>query len=161
VVRFLPEWQSKLHKRNVEKGFYDYKADAQAVADFLDRIYRSAEFEGLGGETPVKCEIDLSLYWSLARVLTDYKKAMVERKLFLVVGELCEAHEELRNGHELTEVYYKEDKPDKPEGFPVELADAEIRLLDLHEACKIDAEQMMVLKDNYNETRPYKHGRVF
>lgn len=42
--------------------------------------------------------------------------------------ELSEAVEEYRNGHGLTEIYYNDDG--KPEGVPVELADAVIRTLD-------------------------------
>lgn len=156
----LKEWQKEFHRRNIEKGFYDYKMDVEAVKNLLDKTYRQADFEGLGG-SPVKVELDLSTYWSLARVVTDYEKAAMERKLLLVIGELCEAHEELRNGHGYTEVYYNPDKPDKPEGFPVELADAQIRLLDVEEAVNIDSEAMMELKHTYNGTRPYKHGRTF
>lgn len=45
-------------------------------------------------------------------------------------SELSEALEELRDGRGMTEVYFKEDKPTKPEGFPTELADFVIRLAD-------------------------------
>ena len=45
-------------------------------------------------------------------------------------SELSEALEELRDGRGVTEVYFKEDKPTKPEGFPTEMADFVIRLAD-------------------------------
>lgn len=45
----------------------------------------------------------------------------------LIHSELSEALEEHRNGFGLTEIYYKKDKP---EGIPIELADAIIRMLD-------------------------------
>ena len=45
-------------------------------------------------------------------------------------SELSEALEELRDGREVTEIYFKPDKPTKPEGFPTELADFVIRLAD-------------------------------
>ena len=62
----------------------------------------------------------------------------LERKLLLAVSEICEAQEELRDGHKIDEIYYKaEATPDtqgisvdktrwirKPCGFPTEIADA-------------------------------------
>lgn len=45
-------------------------------------------------------------------------------------SELSEALEELRDGHEITEIYFNKAKPTKPEGFPTELADFVIRLAD-------------------------------
>lgn len=76
----------------------------------------------------------------------------------LMHSELSEALEELRNGKPLDLVYYNDLKPDKPEGFGVELADCVIRILDTCEYIGIDLEQMILLKNAYNETRPYRHG---
>ena len=69
----------------------------------------------------------------------------LDKKLLLAVSEICEAQEELRDGHGVTEVYY--DNPNnlgieilkniktsthiKPCGFPVEIADCINRLLDI------------------------------
>lgn len=47
----------------------------------------------------------------------------------------------------------------KPEGFPVELADVMIRLMDLAERMGIDLAEMINIKMAYNATRPYRHGR--
>jgi hypothetical protein len=47
----------------------------------------------------------------------------------------------------------------KPEGFPIELADAVIRILDLAESLGIDIEAAMVLKHEYNKSRPERHGK--
>lgn len=82
-------------------------------------------------------------------------------KLMLVVSELAEALEEIRAGKGLTETYYNPEKPTKPEGFPIEIADAVIRLLQLAAACGIDMDAAVVLKNNYNITRPFKHGKAF
>ena len=78
-------------------------------------------------------------------------------KLMLVVTELAEAVEEIRNGHPYDKVYFT-DGGKKPEGFAVELADAMIRLLDIAELLKIDMQEAIVLKHNYNITRPHRHG---
>ena len=82
-------------------------------------------------------------------------------KLMLTVSELAEALEELRAGKGLTEIYYNFDRPDKPEGFPIELADAVIRILQLAAASDIDMDVAVAIKNAYNGNRPYKHGKVF
>lgn len=90
----------------------------------------------------------------------DDKVGAVDR-LMLTVSELSEALEELRDGHAVNEVYFRPDKPTKPEGFPVELADALIRILDLAETSGIrDFDRIVAQKLNYNLTRGYRHGKV-
>lgn len=78
--------------------------------------------------------------------------------LFLVHSELSEAGEEIRNGRGFTEIYYDLSRPNKPEGVPIELADAVIRILDLCEDWGIDLEEAIRIKVAYNETRPIRHG---
>lgn len=46
----------------------------------------------------------------------------------------------------------------KPVGPAVELADALIRIFDLAHFHKIDLEEMLEVKTEYNKTRPYRHG---
>ena len=82
-------------------------------------------------------------------------------KLMLTVSELSEALEELRAGRLPAEIYYNPEKPTKPEGFPIEIADAVIRLLQLAAAHLIDMDAVVALKNAYNNTRPYKHGKAF
>lgn len=81
-------------------------------------------------------------------------------KLALIHSEVSEAVEELRAGR--NEVWYSTERSDtglKPEGFPVELADIVIRVLDLAERLKIDLEPVILEKLTYNATRPYRHGK--
>lgn len=74
----------------------------------------------------------------------------------LIHSEASEALEEYRNGHPLDEVYFGDGE--KPEGVPVELADIVIRVLDFCEFAGIDLESIIDLKNDYNKTRPYRHG---
>lgn len=76
-------------------------------------------------------------------------------KLMLVVSELSEALEEYRNNKP---AYYLNDNSKKPEGVGVEIADAVIRLADICGILKIDLNEMINLKMDYNDTRPYRHG---
>ena len=90
-------------------------------------------------------------------------------KLMLMVSELVEAHDELRNGHAANETYYPT-KPDgdtittqeaklfKPEGVPSELADTVIRIFDFCYTEKIDLGGIIAEKLAYNRTREQMHG---
>ena len=76
----------------------------------------------------------------------------------LMHSELSEALEEHRNGRAPNEVYFNEQKPRKPEGIPVELADCIIRIFDFCGLHNIDLESVLKQKMEYNRTRPYRHG---
>lgn len=79
-------------------------------------------------------------------------------KLALVITELSEAIEQVRDGQ--LEVCSRPDKfgQDKPEGLPVELADAVIRIMDLCGALGIDLEEVIRLKHEFNRGRQHRHG---
>lgn len=88
----------------------------------------------------------------------------------LIHSELSEALEEARAGR--PDLYFKEvngftvtdmneRRGEKPEGVAVELADAVIRIADLCGHLGIDLEAAIALKMEYNETRPFKHGKKF
>lgn len=83
----------------------------------------------------------------------------LDQKLMLIVGEVAEAHEELRSNVNPHHVYYREDG--KPEGFEFELADVLIRVLDLAGALGIAIGARVDEKLAYNESRPHMHGRKF
>lgn len=98
----------------------------------------------------------------------------IDRKLLLAVSEICEAQDVLRDGHAPDSVFWHPKDPnrtsgpvgsiengDKPDGFPIELADAIIRLLHICSALNIDIAAAVALKVKYNRTRPEKHGRIF
>lgn len=84
----------------------------------------------------------------------DKEDFNVGEKLMLVTTELAEAMEDYRTGK--MDLYL--DEKGKPCGFPSELADAVIRILDLCGRMDIDLADAMVTKSFYNESRPYRHG---
>jgi NTP pyrophosphatase (non-canonical NTP hydrolase) len=71
----------------------------------------------------------------------------------LMVSEIAEATEEVRNGS--LPIYTKDGKP---EGEAIELADTVIRIMDYFESKGWDLESAIKIKCEYNETRPYRHG---
>jgi hypothetical protein len=68
-------------------------------------------------------------------------------------SELSESLEAYRNGEELVW-----DNNGKPDGIAVELIDCVIRIFDYLAKEKVDIEQIIRIKHEYNKTRPYKHG---
>lgn len=75
--------------------------------------------------------------------------------LAMVITEVCEAIDELRN-HKVS-VYCKKESL-KPEGWGVEIADAVIRLLDFAGSQGLDLETIIEMKLEYNKTRGHRHG---
>lgn len=73
-------------------------------------------------------------------------------------SELSEALGEVRDGKL---VLYYNTGSDKPEGIAVELADAVIRIADLCGHLGIDLDDIVRRKMDYNDKRPYKHGKIF
>lgn len=106
---------------------------------------------GVGGETALR-------FWQMSKIM-------------LMVSELSEGVEELRNGKGAAETYYPTLDAEcesgvhklashKPEGLPSELADTVIRVLDFCYTEKIDLQSIIQEKLDFNKTRGHKHGRV-
>ncbi len=73
----------------------------------------------------------------------------------LTHAELSEALEHYRNGRAPEHVFHEGGKPD---GIPIELADAVIRIFDMCGFYGIDLESAILEKMAFNETRPHRHG---
>ena len=78
----------------------------------------------------------------------------IGEKLMLAVSELGGALEEYRDDNMTIRL-----EGDKPEGFPIELADCAIRIMDLCGWLGIDLAAAIEMKMAYNATRPKLHGR--
>jgi NTP pyrophosphatase (non-canonical NTP hydrolase) len=85
-------------------------------------------------------------------LVMSIQEARIAQRLMLVVSELSEGLEALRNGN----------PPDshipKFSGLSAELADAVIRILNLAEHEGINLGKAVVAKAAYNTTRPHRHG---
>lgn len=79
-------------------------------------------------------------------------------KIALIHSELSEALEEHRAGRAPNEVY---EVYGEPEGVPIELADAIIRIADLCGHYDIDLAAAVEQKLTYNKRRPDRHGKHF
>jgi NTP pyrophosphatase (non-canonical NTP hydrolase) len=84
----------------------------------------------------------------------------VPQKLCLMHSEISEALEEFRAGHPVNAIRLAHPSG-KPEGFPIELADLLIRVLDTCAAHGIDIANAVEMKMKYNATRPVKHNKCF
>jgi NTP pyrophosphatase (non-canonical NTP hydrolase) len=82
----------------------------------------------------------------------------IDQRIALIHSEISEAYEEIRANHPADVIYYKDGKP---EGFPIEIADAVIRIFDMCSWLRIDLENAIRIKSDFNETRPLKHGKAF
>lgn len=76
------------------------------------------------------------------------------RQLALVHSEVSEAVEEMRKPN-VQHIYYVNGKP---EGVGPELADVIMRVAECAVAWGIDLDEMIRIKHNFNEGRPFKHG---
>lgn len=76
----------------------------------------------------------------------------------LIHSEASEALEEIRANRAMTEMYFNESNPTKPEGVPAEFADIVIRVVQISGRYGIDLADAIMKKMTYNASRPHKHG---
>lgn len=144
------------------------------ITALVERSYANSRAHGFHDHGDVVQEAYLDAQTALSRDpndpgnVRDYqfaRTAYIEHlgnRLMLIAGEVSEAHEDLRDGREPDEVYF-EDKPDgsmKPCGYPIELADAVIRIFDEAGRRGIDLASAIAIKMRYNEGRPMLHGKI-
>lgn len=96
----------------------------------------------------------------------------IAEKLCLIHSEVSEALEEVRMGNHVRDMTFQPDTQGldteqaqlhipKPVGFPSEMADIIIRVMDLCGAYDIDIQGAVEQKMTYNASRPHKHGKEF
>ncbi len=135
----LAEWRQKFP----DIIFYE----AEPLNLLRDAVYATAKEHG---------------WWDLEPVVQGIEgfaiKPNIPEKLALIHSEISEALEEYRTDEMGVRYSQADGFSNKPEGFPIELADAIIRILDLCGYLNIDIEEAVRVKAEYNRTRPYRHG---
>lgn len=160
--RTLAEWVREIGDWSDEKGWWEVQCQHGKMMQIASMRHWCEDCGGV--------YLEESQEWALPEV----SRRNTGEDLMLMATELAEALEELRNHRGVEEIYFADGfriDPDfdyvegvkghgKPEGFPVELVDVLIRLLDLwaHKLPRLDLEQVLDLKHRYNITREYRHG---
>ena len=144
----LGKLAEEIHKNSVEKGFWKDHMDIDSIV--VNHMDESGTAEYL-------------------RSVVD--KAFIAQKVMLIVSELAEAIEALRDDKFVMPYMFdlvREKEFDSElfertikNSFEDELADVIIRLLDLSSHMKINIDEQIRLKMLYNKTRPHLHGRKF
>lgn len=141
----LNELVKLAHKNAVDKGFW---------ASYWD-IYDALEAKYYG-----TCDLSIPIKYAM--------NTEINSKLMLIVSELGEATEALRNDKHanLTRIDKAELEPFEFERlvkdtFEDEIADVFIRLCDLVGFMGFDIERHIQLKMDYNKSREYLHGKEF
>lgn len=89
-------------------------------------------------------------------ILNAEQHNWIGNKLLLICSEAVEAHDEIRTGHGIHDMYY--DEKNKPQGFPTELADVVIRVMDMCYNLGINLPYWVDFKLTYNASRGHRHG---
>jgi hypothetical protein len=142
------------HENARAKGFHKHGDEIQrrlAAAEEAVANYQGGQDMGTGDDIEHAVDFYAELeFWKTVQ------SEHYGNRLMLIVGEVVEAHEEIRSGHGVNEIYYGPDG--KPEGVPIELADVQIRLDDTIGEMQIDMPAAKEEKGGYNERRAAMHG---
>lgn len=137
----------------------DLQMDGRVQTERKDTISRMEALASLSGDTSFDILMDIIYDINEEKGWHSESRTFGE-EVALFHSEFSEALEAFREGHEVTEVWVEQDKNGnlKPEGVPIELADAIIRLMDFCEGYNIDLWGALLAKVKYNSTRSYRHG---
>lgn len=156
----------------------------EALSELQALVFSINESKGFHDDRPKPMRIGSSVAAQKERqaALANWQG----NKLMLIVSEVAEAQDEIRNGRAADETYYpepalpsslvaevgvakarelitadQEGKLRKPEGVPSEIADVVIRCFDFAATEGFNLGQIIAEKLAYNNTRPFMHGKKF
>ena len=163
-------------KTIISRGVWSFVGADSVTADFEVYDHEPVSISELQAYIG---EINIANGWRQTDVSIENEtlRAKVDiAEIALIISELSEAIEELRNGRTSIEEYYsgglesgkfaldpKDPLDDdnnlrKPEGVPSELADALIRILDYADKRNINLQRATMHKLRFNKTRGFRHG---
>ena len=118
------------------------------IKELVEKAHKNARKHGFWEDWDSICwEDGLDRNEASTLDIQELFNSAIAKRLMLIVSELGEALEALRN--------------DVRENFAEELADVAIRLADLCGGLCIDLEAEILKKMRKNKTREYKHGKAF
>ena len=138
-----------------------------ALAQLQQRIFDINESKGFHDDRPKPMRIGATVAGLKER--NAHLANWQGNKLMLIVSEVVEAHDEIRNGRAADETYYPTEGkevgnlrgPFKPEGVPSEIADVVIRCFDFAYTEGFDLAGIIAEKLVYNASRERLHGKKF
>lgn len=132
------------------------------AASELERIINPGQVIERTADDPVPHSTVYDLQWAALQVahMKGFTPGDFSETAALIHSEISEAHEEYRSGHDVDDVYMSHGG-EKPEGVPVELADAVIRIMHWFQWRGLDLDAIIRMKLAYNLTRPMRHGKKF
>lgn len=147
----INELSKQIHEDNVAKGFWEERTE-------IPKIMNTARSRVFGW--PVFSQTQIAFI----------QHAILSQQLMLVVSEIGEAQEALRkdrradlaafdasieSGNDFRSAFHAHVK----DTFEDEVADAIIRLMDSAGGSEMDLGRHIMLKLQYNQSRPHKHGK--
>lgn len=130
---------TEVHNTAKEKGWWD----VQGSDDWIKKEYNGEQDRWIFTQEDMKSAYEAG---------QKNPPPNIAEKLFLVISEIVEAGEALRNGNPMS------DKIPEFTNFEEEIGDAGIRIKDLVKFLKLRAAEAELAKAEYNKTRPHKHG---
>lgn len=96
-------------------------------------------------------ELIALMHSELSEALEEWRVHGLEQSHFIYVTDPTLGYIPIHQGDHITD-------DAKPEGIAVEFADVLIRIFDTCAHYNIPLDHALMLKMNYNQTRPYRHG---
>jgi hypothetical protein len=118
-----------------------------AIKQFQDRVGEYARKAGWCDRAVPLPETIALMHSELSEALEHYRNHRKVHEIFFLN----------KDGEELDETVTKL-VSDKPDGIPVEFADVIIRIFHWAFVNDVDMEEVLSLKQSYNEQREYRHG---
>lgn len=128
------------------------------LTEFAKEVHQNAVEHGWWENPPTTAEIIALCHSELSEALEEYREEMpLVYNICLKTGLPC-IEEECSFFDEFSFKCKKQMQSQKPEGVISEMADCILRIFDYCGKEGIDIERILLEKNEYNKSRPYRHG---